>query len=154
MEAPDAARPVTLVHPVVDGELLLIRKQRGLGAGKVVGPGGGIEPGETPRECAVREVREEVGVDVDPEKVGELDFRIGGEPETFVHVYRADEVRGTPTESPEAVPVWHPADDLPYEEMWPGDRRWLPLLLDGEYFEIVVGMDADAESVVRFDRVV
>jgi len=53
----------TLCHPVVDGELLLIRKQRGVGEGKLVGPGGKVEDGETPREAARREVREELRVD-------------------------------------------------------------------------------------------
>ncbi|WP_415378997.1 8-oxo-dGTP diphosphatase [Halosimplex sp. TS25] len=65
----------TLCHPIVDGELLFIRKQRGLGAGKLVGPGGKIEDGETPREAARREVREELRVDpVGLEKRGEFDF--------------------------------------------------------------------------------
>ena len=43
-------------------EVLLIRKKRGLGAGKINGPGGKIDPGETSLECAVRETQEELGV--------------------------------------------------------------------------------------------
>ncbi|HYF35152.1 MAG TPA: NUDIX domain-containing protein, partial [Prosthecobacter sp.] len=35
-------------------EVLLIRKKRGLGAGKINGPGGKIDPGESSIECAVR----------------------------------------------------------------------------------------------------
>ncbi|MEM4548010.1 MAG: NUDIX domain-containing protein, partial [Thermofilaceae archaeon] len=34
-----------------DGEVLLIRKKKGFGAGKLVGVGGRIEPGETPEEA-------------------------------------------------------------------------------------------------------
>jgi 8-oxo-dGTP pyrophosphatase MutT (NUDIX family) len=45
-----------------EGRLLLIRKKRGLGAGKFNGPGGRIEPGETPEAAAVRETQEELGV--------------------------------------------------------------------------------------------
>ena len=41
---------------VKGGRVLLIRKKRGLGAGKVNGPGGKIEPGETSMESAIREV--------------------------------------------------------------------------------------------------
>ena len=50
----------TLLFIVRDGEILLIRKKRGLGAGKINGPGGKIDPGETARQCAVREVEEEL----------------------------------------------------------------------------------------------
>ena len=76
MEPTDA----TLCHPVVDGDLLLIRKQRGLGAGKLVGPGGKVEDGETPREAARREVREELRVEpVGVEQCGEFVLRDDGE---------------------------------------------------------------------------
>lgn len=37
----------TLMFVVQDGKILLIRKKRGIGAGKVNGPGGKFEPGET-----------------------------------------------------------------------------------------------------------
>ena len=39
-------------------EVLLGDKRTGLGRGKVVGIGGKLDPGETPREAAVREVVE------------------------------------------------------------------------------------------------
>src|SRR5690606_39061541 len=41
-------------------QILLIRKKRGLGAGKINAPGGRIEPGETPEQAARRELLEEV----------------------------------------------------------------------------------------------
>ena len=52
--------PATLVFVVRGGRILLIRKKRGLGAGKINGPGGRLEPGESPLDCAVREVQEEL----------------------------------------------------------------------------------------------
>ena len=45
-----------------DGKILLIRKKKGLGAGKVNAPGGRIESGESPEDAALRECREEVGL--------------------------------------------------------------------------------------------
>ena len=44
---------------VKDGRVLLIRKKRGLGAGKINGPGGRLEPGETTLAAAIRETQEE-----------------------------------------------------------------------------------------------
>lgn len=41
----------TLMFVVQKGRILLIRKKRGIGAGKVNGPGGKFEPGETALQC-------------------------------------------------------------------------------------------------------
>ncbi len=43
----------TLLFVVRDGKILLIPKKRGLGAGKINGPGGRLVPGETFKEAAV-----------------------------------------------------------------------------------------------------
>src|SRR5262245_35158791 len=47
-----------------DGQILLIRRQRNHGAGTWSPPGGHLDFGETPAECAARETREESGVGV------------------------------------------------------------------------------------------
>ncbi|ELY53829.1 8-oxo-dGTP diphosphatase [Natronolimnohabitans innermongolicus] len=115
-------------------EVLLIEKRRGLGEGWYNGPGGKLEPGETPRECAIRETREEVGLAVDPEgleKAGELTFLLDGDPHTFCHVYRTRSFSGEPTVTEEARPEWVPVDDVPYDQMWEDDRLWLPGVLEG-----------------------
>ena len=127
---------------------LLIHKKRGVGSGQWVGPGGKVEPGETPRECVIREVREEVGIDVlDPEKAGVFVYRSDGW-DAVVHVFRATEYAGTPEESEEADPAWFPVDDLPFSEMWQTDREWLPVVLDGGTFRgRFVYSDGDPETV-------
>ncbi|WP_436925948.1 8-oxo-dGTP diphosphatase [Halosimplex amylolyticum] len=166
----------TLCHPIVDGELLFIRKQRGLGAGKLVGPGGKLEDGETPREAARREVREELRVDpVGLEKRGEFDFhfrdreaerseasdRASGDEgpasgdvdddSMHVHVFAADGIEGDPEATEEAVPEWHPVGELPYDEMWIDDRVWLPHLIAGETFVGEFVLSDDGESLVRYE---
>lgn len=131
---PDALPAATLCHLVDEGATLLIHKKRGVGSGQWVGPGGKVEPGETPGECVVREVREEVGITVeDPEKVGVFVYR-SDDWDAVVHVFRATEYEGTPEETEEADPAWFPVGDLPFEEMWETDREWLPHVLDGETF--------------------
>jgi len=124
----------TLCFVREDDEVLLIEKRRGLGEGWYNGPGGKLEAGETPRECAIRETREEVGLAVDPDalgKVGELTFTLDGEYHTFCHVFRAGSVAGEPTASPEARPEWFALEDVPYDRMWEDDRLWLPGVLEG-----------------------
>lgn len=126
----------TLCFPVTDGEILLIKKKRGIGEGLYNGPGGKVEGGETPREAARREVREEIRADVSElAKLGELAFEMAGDPFMFVHVYRSPGVIGEPAETPEARPEWFDVEEIPYDEMWPDDRYWLPQLLEGHTFE-------------------
>lgn len=106
--------------------VLLIRKKRGLGAGKMNGPGGKIDPGETEVQCAVRETQEELLVTaLDPVKHGELWFDFVDGLKMNVGVYRATRWEGEPTETAEALPVWTPLNALPLDEMWADDRIWL-----------------------------
>ncbi len=127
--------PATLCFVVQDGEVLLIRKKRGLGAGKINGPGGRLEAGETPHDCAVREVQEELLVTpTDLSPAGELLFQFADGYAIHVHVFRAEGVIGDPEETDEATPLWYPIDDIPYHEMWEDDRIWLPLMLERRRF--------------------
>jgi 8-oxo-dGTP diphosphatase len=118
-----------------EGEVLLIEKLRGLGAGKVNAPGGRLEVGETPLQAAIREVQEEVSVTPhDLSQVGNLKFAFVDGYNLECWVFRAESHSGTPTESAEAIPFWSPIDDLPYHRMWADDREWLPYLLRREPF--------------------
>lgn len=132
----DHWRPVDLATLlfIVQGEnVLLIRKKRGLGAGKINGPGGKIDPGETPLQCAVREIQEELVINtLDPVHHGEVRFQFIDGYSVHVHVYVATEFTGTPTETDEALPLWFDKKDIPYEEMWADDVIWLPRVLNGE----------------------
>jgi 8-oxo-dGTP diphosphatase len=47
-----------------DGQVLLLRRRNVHGAGSWSTPGGHLEFGESPEECAIREAKEETGVDV------------------------------------------------------------------------------------------
>jgi 8-oxo-dGTP diphosphatase len=125
----------TLMFIVKEGRILLIEKKRGLGAGKINGPGGKIDPGESPLQSVIRETQEELLITPStPRKLGELWFAMSDCPHILCHVYRADDFIGTPGETDEAVPVWTSVDEIPYHRMWEDDRHWLPLLLNETSF--------------------
>jgi 8-oxo-dGTP diphosphatase len=125
----------TLMFIIQDGQVLLIEKKRGLGAGKINGPGGKIDPGETPLQAIIRETQEELVITPhDPVKLGELRFSMSDCPDILCHVYRSHAFTGTPTETDEAVPCWTALDAIPYQNMWEDDRHWLPLVLEQRTF--------------------
>lgn len=124
-----------LLFVIRGGEALLIRKKRGLGAGKINAPGGHIEPGESPEEAAIRETREEVGVTpAAPRRRGHLRFQFTDGYGLECHVLSADSCEGEVRETDEAIPLWTPLDALPFGEMWADDRLWIPLMLAGRLF--------------------
>ena len=125
----------TLCFLIQDGQILLIRKKRGLGAGKINGPGGRIEPGEEPHECAVRETSEEVGLTpLNVQIRGELHFQFADGYSLHCAVFVAHEFTGDLIETDEALPIWTPLDSIPYDEMWADDIHWLPGVIAGGTF--------------------
>ena len=127
--------PATLVFIIRNGHVLLIRKKRGLGAGKVNAPGGRLEPGESVLQAAIREVQEEVGLTpVGLRWSGENRFQFVDGYSIHVHVFTALDCVGEPRETDEATPFWVKVESIPFEEMWEDDRLWFPLLLSRTRF--------------------
>src|SRR5690348_18102659 len=82
---------------VKDGRVLLIRKKRGLGAGKINGVGGKLEPGESERAGIQREAMEELGIVlIDPEPRGLLHFQFREGYSLRCRVYVATQFEGEP----------------------------------------------------------
>jgi len=134
-----------LCFVVRGSEVLLIHKKRGLGAGKINGPGGRLEPGETAVQAAVREVQEELCVTpLDPQKRGELHFQFADGYSLHCTVFVAHAHTGELVETDEALPLWTPVDAIPYGEMWADDEHWLPGVMEGRRFRAWFQFDGDA----------
>jgi 8-oxo-dGTP diphosphatase/2-hydroxy-dATP diphosphatase len=130
--------------------VLLGMKKRGFGVGHWNGFGGKVEAGESIIEAARRELKEEVCLEVDVlEEVGVLEFSFASEPTVLeVHVFKANEIVGEPKETEEMKPQWFSIPDIPYDQMWPDDRYWLPLLLAGKKFKGTFRFDQPANGVI------
>lgn len=137
---------VAIAYVVTDGQVLLIHKKRGLGAGKINAPGGRLEPGETPAQAAVREVHEEVGLTITHglRKVGIQRHQFVDGLRLLIHVFLADRATGPLTETDEARPFWVPTDDVPYDRLWADNRLWLPAVLRGAWADGRYIFDDDA----------
>ncbi|WP_244929040.1 NUDIX domain-containing protein [Nocardioides sp. W7] len=104
------------------GRVLSVRKA---GTSRFMLPGGKLEPGETPAQAAVREVREEVGLDLaEVRLLGEFTSDTANEPGFVLEstVFTAD-LTGTPSASAEIA-------ELRWIEPDATDADLAPLLRD------------------------
>ena len=120
-------------HP----KILLGMKKRGHGEGKWNGFGGKVEKGETIKEGAKREILEEAGIEImEMNKLGILEFIYqDGSGNMKVYIFNVKEFKGNPIESEEMEPKWFDVDEIPYNQMWPDDKYWLPLFLKEKRFK-------------------
>lgn len=118
-------------------ELLLAIKKRGFGQGRWNGIGGKLDLKKDKDifKTAIRETKEEIGVEVkNIEKVAILSFYFSYQKgwDQDVHVFIAESWEGEPIESEEMKPRWFKINEIPFDEMWPDDKFWLPKVLSGE----------------------
>ena len=122
-------------------------KKQGFGEGKYNGVGGKLEENETPEEAMLRETQEEIAVTPTLyEKVGLISFNEfykGKQMDLCFHLYMVYDWVGEPTETDEMKPEWFDVDSIPYDNMFPDDKYWLPLILEGK--KIKAHFDFDEE---------
>jgi 8-oxo-dGTP diphosphatase len=107
-----------------------IKKPNDIHEGKWNGLGGKLEPGETPEECARREIFEESGLQVKNLLLkGLLTFPLFARDEDwYAFVFVATEFEGSLIESPEGNLQWIDDSQLLKLNLWEGDRIFLPWL--------------------------
>jgi len=121
---------------IKNGRVNLPMKKRKMGAGLRNGYGGGIEDGETPAECVMRETMEEGRIKTwlqDLRRIALLRCHhiteTNGKSLWIVHVFETGFWLGEPKETSEmGPPAWFPIDALPIDELMLDDRIWLPRL--------------------------
>lgn len=128
--------PTTLLLVIKNNKILLASKKRGFGIDKYNGVGGKLEPGETIEQGMIRETQEEIGITpINYTLRGVIRFveYYKGAPVTEdTHIFVTDSYIGGPTETDEMKPFWFDLDKIPYDKMFPDDRSWLPLIIQGK----------------------
>ncbi len=107
-----------------------VKKTQDMHLGKWNGLGGKLEPGETPEECARREIREESGLEVASLTwKGLLTFPgFSNDEDWYAFVYIATVKDGSLIDSPEGDLKWVDQAELSGLNLWAGDRIFLPWL--------------------------
>ena len=129
-------KQLTLTIVYKNEQVLLGLKKRGFGVGRWNGFGGKVEDKETIREAAIRELKEESGIEAkEIEEVGVLDFEFKSDPKILqVHVFRVVNFSQEPVETEEMKPQWFNIDNIPFNCMWSDDIYWMPYFLEGKKF--------------------
>ena len=109
---------------------------------KWIGVGGKFEAGESPEDCAVREIREETGLCFDPHELrfrGIVTFVSDDWGTEYMHLFTAsaDEEKLSSLrmeKDTEGLLEWVPISDVIRLPIWEGDRIFLRLLGDNVPF--------------------
>ncbi len=133
----EATEKCVLTYVIDGSRVLMIEKKTGLGAGYINAPGGHIEIEETKAEAAIRETKEETGLDVsDLEERGVLRFQFKDGLRMLGYVFFTSSFSGELIEETEETkPFWTDISTLDYSRMWEDDRLWLPMALEGRKFD-------------------
>ncbi len=134
-------RNTTLIHLERDGKYLMlhrVKKDADENRDKWVGIGGKFEEGESPEDCARREVLEETGL-----TMGRYSYRgivtfVSDEWGTeYMHLFHCADFSGTPKECDEGELAWIDKRALLSLPIWEGDRIFLRLLdTDRPFFSL------------------
>jgi 8-oxo-dGTP diphosphatase len=126
------AQNTTLCHLERDGKYLMlhrVKKEGDLNRDKWIGIGGKFEAGESPEECALREVQEETGLSMlDFEYRGIVTFVSDQWGTEYMHLFWSDRFEGTLRDCDEGVLEWVDKQVLLHKNIWEGDKIFLKLL--------------------------
>ena len=123
----------TLCYIEQNGAYLMmhrVKKQNDINKEKWVGIGGKFESGETPYECAVREIKEETGVTPKNLKYrGLVTFVSDLYGTEYMHLFTANGYDGVlNTDCNEGELVWVKKSEIEKLNVWEGDKIFFSLL--------------------------
>lgn len=129
----------TLLYVQKDDKTLMLyrnKRENDYHKGKWNGLGGKFELGESPEECAIRELKEESGLIA--KKVilkGHITFPMfDGKDDWYVFVFTIPEFEGELIDCNEGQLEWIPNDELVKLNLWEGDKHFINWLFQDKFF--------------------
>ncbi len=151
----------TLCYIKKDGKTLMLhrtKKINDLHEGKWNGVGGKFEKGETPEECAIREVKEETGLTIkNPKLVGRILFpHFDKEGEDWhIYVFVIKDFSGELIDSPEGDLEWVADENVVKLNLWDADKYFLEWIDQEKFFSAKFTYDGEKviDSSVTFHKI-
>ena len=148
-------RLTTLCYLERDGRYLILhrtKKEHDENGDKWIGVGGKFEYGESPEECALREVKEETGLTMlKPLFRGVITFVSDEWGVEYMHLFTCKEFSGELIECNEGDLVWLPKEELLKKKMWAGDRLFLKALEErNDFFTLKLRYQGEDLVEARF----
>ena len=147
----------TLCYIERDGKYLMlhrVKKENDVNRDKWIGIGGKFEPGESPEDCVLREVREETGLTLtDYQYRGIVTFVLDGWGTEFMHLFGASGWTGDlRTDCDEGELAWIGKEELLALPIWAGDKIFLRLLdSDRPFFSLKLNYTGDTLAAAVLD---
>jgi 8-oxo-dGTP diphosphatase len=140
----------TMTYCLRNGQVLLMRRNKEPNLDLWIGPGGKVEPGESPHAGAQRELREETGLLADGLRLRGLITEVSPRPDwqwlLFLYVTQdfSGELSGNDREG---TLRWWPVDEVTGLALPPADRVFFPRVIDLEQpiYEATYAYNADLE---------
>ena len=127
-----------ITNKKTDSTLMIhrVKKENDYHLGKWNGLGGKFEQGESPEECAIREIKEESGLTVNNITMkGFITFPMfDGKEDWYVFLFVSDKYEGKLIDSKEGNLAWIPNEKLMEINLWDGDKIFIPWLFKDKFF--------------------
>ena len=120
---------------------------------KWIGVGGKFEPGESPDECVIREVKEETGLTLTKYQFrGIVTFCSDEWEDEYMHLFTATEFEGDLIECNEGTLEWVGKEAVLSLPTWEGDHLFLERLLSGNpaFFSLKVEYEGERLAKWKF----
>lgn len=112
-----------------------VTKKNDVNHDKWIGVGGHFEPGESPEDCLLREVKEETGLTLTKWQFrGIVTFISDDAPAEYMCLYTATECTGNLIDCDEGTLEWIPIAAIDSLSLWEGDKIFFRLLQNNAPF--------------------
>lgn len=146
----------TLIYAQRDDQVLMLYRHKEPNLGLWIAPGGKIDPNESPRECAVRELYEETGLRALNPELRAIVTEVSPDPDWqwLMFIYRTQVEPGAENgDDREGRLQWFHRDEVPHLPIPQADAIFYPFVVDpdGPPVELQFWYD-DELKLVRWEK--